>query len=601
MLKSLGSAVGQIGQRMRTEPVTRRVPGGDRGESVLHLQAHALGRARRAERRRQYRTLAVLLVVFASMVAVFSIGFHQVMEYEGRSFNWFSSVYWTLTTMTTLGYGDITFQSAPGQAFSVLVLLSGSIFLLVMLPFVFIQFVFMPWMAQRELRRAPRSLPASMNDHLIITEMGSVEASLIARAEQAEVPYVLVVDDLDEVVRLHDEGYRVIYGDLDDPETYRNARVETAAMVVASRNDRSNTNITFTVSEIAPEVLIVSTANSEQSIDILEIAGADRVLRLGEILGQAMAARTLGRDGRSHVIGEFAGLQIAEASAAGTSLVGYSLVDLQLRARLGIGIIGVWNRGRFEIATGETTLGDRSVLLLAGTPQQLMAYDHEFSVARPEAQHIVIIGGGRVGRAVARAIEAEGMSYAIVEQLAERERPGGNYVIGDAADRSVLQSAGIDRSDTILVTTHDDDVNVYLTRYCRGLRPETRIVSRSRLDRNVSTLYRAGADAVLSYSGTCSAAIWNELRTEETLLVAQGLHVFRTRVPKQLVGKTLAEAHLHKRTECNVVAVEHEGRIQGNPDAVTPLPADAELVLVGTTEAEGRFCAEFPHARRRVR
>ncbi len=601
MLKSLGSAVGQLGQRMRDEPARRSVPGGDRGESVLHQQARARGRAYRAGRRRQYRTLGVLLVVFASMVTVFSVGFHQVMAYEGRSFSWFSSVYWTLTTMTTLGYGDITFETSLGQAFSVLVLLSGSIFLLVMLPFVFIQFVFMPWMAQRELRRAPSSVHGAMHDHLIITEMGSVEASLIDRAEQAEVPYVLVVDELDEVTRLHDEGYSVIYGDLDDPQTYRNARAESAAMVVASRNDRANTNIAFTVSEIAPEVKIVATANSEQSIDILEIAGADRVLRLGEILGEAMAARTLGRDGRSHVIGEFAGLQIAEACAAGTALVGHSLLDLQLRARLGVGIIGVWNRGAFQVATGDTLLDDRSVLLLAATPQQLKAYDHEFSVARPDAQHIVIIGGGRVGRAVGRRLEAEGMSYTIVEQLAERERPSGHYVIGDAADRSVLTAAGIDRSDSILITTHDDDVNVYLTRYCRGLCPETRIVARSRLDRNVSTLYRAGADAVLSYSGTCSAAIWNELRAEETLLVAQGLNVFRTPVPRELAGKSLAEIHLHRRTQCNVVAVEHHGRIQGNPDASMPLPADAELVLVGTTEAEERFCAEFPHARRRVR
>ena len=69
---------------------------------------------------------------------------------------------------------------------------------------------------------------------------------------------------------------------------------------------------------------------------------------------------------------------------------------------------------------------------------------------------------------------------------------------GDAADRDVRERAGLADADAILVTTHDDDVNVYLTRYCRGLRPDVRIVSRSRLDRNITTLYRAGADAVLS-------------------------------------------------------------------------------------------------------
>jgi voltage-gated potassium channel len=151
----------------------------------------------------------------------------------------------------------------------------------------------------------------------------------------------------------------------------------------------------------------------------------------------------------------------------------------------------------------------------------------------------------------------------------------------------------------VLITTHDDNTNVYLTRYCRGIRPDARIVSRSRLERKVSTLYRAGADAVLSYAGTGSAVIWNHFRGDETLLVAQGLNVFRTPIPRELVGTTLVDAHVYRRTQCNVVAVETAGLIQGNPDARVPLPSEGELVLVGTDHAEARFSEVFPHARRR--
>lgn len=569
------------------------------GESVLHQQARARGQAYRTERRRQYRTVFALVGVFVVLVAIFSVVFHMIMDYEGQRYSWFSSVYWALTTMSTLGYGDITFSSDLGRGFSVVVLLAGSIYLLVMLPFIFIQFVFLPWMTQREHRRAPRSVANSISGHVVLTELGPIEAALVDRCVQAEVPYVLIVDDVDEVMRLHDEGYQVVFGDYDDPETYRNVAVDRAAMVVATRNDRTNTNIAFTVREIAPSITIVASANSPASVDVLEIAGVDHVVQLGEILGSAMAARSLGADGRSHVIGDFAGLKIAEAAVAHTDLVGRDLSDIGLRHRTGIGIIGVWTRGRFEIATGATVLGENSVLLLAATPDQLTAYDAAFSYVAPEIQHMIVIGGGRVGRAIARAAVAEGSSCSIVEQLAERMRPGFDYVIGDAADRAVLEQAGLDRATVAQITTHDDDVNVYLTRYLRGLRPDLQIVARSKLDRNVSTLYRAGADAVLSYAGSGSAAIWNHLRGDETLLVAQGLNVFRTPVPRQLVGRTLADAHLHRRTECNVVAVEHDGRIHGNPDAHEPLPPGAELILVGTTEAEARFCEVFPGARRR--
>jgi voltage-gated potassium channel len=561
---------------------------------VLKALGPFLGQLFAGFRARNVRVLVYLGIVFVSMVAIFSSLFHVIMEREGQSFSWVSSVYWTIVTMTTLGFGDITFESDTGRVFSVVVLLSGSTFLLVVLPFVFVQFVFLPWMDSRQARRTPRSISDEIVDHVVLTEFGPVEQALAARARQAGIPYVLLVDDIPRAASLHDEGVQVMVGDLDDPETYTKARVDQAVLVAATRNDRSNTNIVFTVRERAPEATIVATANAPASVDILELAGANEVVQLGEILGAAMASRTLGPDGRSHVIGAFAGLQIAEASVAGTELVGRTLADVQLRARLGVGLIGVWNRGRFEIATGATRLEESSVIILAATADQLLAYDREYSFDSAVDRPMVIIGGGRVGRAVGRAFQSAGLNYSIIEQLQDRVKPGANYVIGDAANREVLEQAGLDDAAAVVITTHDDDVNVYLTLYCRRLRPDIRIVSRAKLDRNVSTLYRAGADAVLSYAATCSAAIWNQFRGDETLLIADGLNVFRTPVPRQLVGVTLADSHLHHRTGCNVVAVEHGGEIHGNPDPHEPLPVGGELLMIGSDAAEAAFLAAFP-------
>ena len=103
-----------------------------------------------------------------------------------------------------------------------------------------------------------------------------------------------------------------------------------------------------------------------------------------------------------------------------------------------------------------------------------------------------------IARPIEDSLTAQGMAelYHAVENPLVRVLARMEHV-GVGVDRSVLEAAGIDDAGAILITTHDDNVNVYLTRYCRGLRPDARIVSRSKLDRNVSTLYRAGADAVL--------------------------------------------------------------------------------------------------------
>jgi hypothetical protein len=68
----------------------------------------------------------------------------------------------------------------------------------------------------------------------------------------------------------------------------------------------TNTNVAFTVREISESVPIVATASFPASVDILELAGCNRVLELGEMLGQSLARRILGRDAKSHVIGSSA-------------------------------------------------------------------------------------------------------------------------------------------------------------------------------------------------------------------------------------------------------------------------------------------------------
>lgn len=267
-------------------------------------------------RRHNVLLLVRLLVLLVLLVVAYSISFHILMAREGRHYSWLTGVYWTLTVMSTLGFGDITFHTDVGRAFSIVVLLSGTVFMLALLPFVFIQFVYMPWMEAQSAARAPRSLDPRTRGHVVLTGLSPVEATLIRMLRRAEWEYVLIVPDLNEALRLHDEGYRVMFGDLDDQDTYTQARASQAAMLVTARGDALNTNVVFTVRESSAEVMIVATASSPASVDILELAGCSRVLQLGEMLGHALARRVLGRDAKTHEIGRFEELLIADAAAA---------------------------------------------------------------------------------------------------------------------------------------------------------------------------------------------------------------------------------------------------------------------------------------------
>ncbi len=80
------------------------------------------------------RMLLRFIAILTAMVTLYSIIFHFLMVWEGQEYSWVTGFYWTLTVMTTLGFGDITFSSDAGRLFSIFVLLSGVIFMLVLLP-----------------------------------------------------------------------------------------------------------------------------------------------------------------------------------------------------------------------------------------------------------------------------------------------------------------------------------------------------------------------------------------------------------------------------------------------------------------------------------
>ena len=540
--------------------------------------------------RHNIRLLLRFVAILIGMISVYSVVFHLLMQREEQEHTWLTGFYWTITVMSTLGFGDITFHTDLGRAFSILVLLTGMIFLMILLPFTLIEFFYAPWVEAQARARAPRELPQSTRGHVILTHYDSVTTTLIRKLDQFGYPYCLLVRDPDTALRLHDEGIQVMVGEPDLPDTYEKIRLPQAALVAATGSDVENTNIAFTVRELSKGVPIVTTVSQEAAMDILQLAGSNRVFRLGQLMGQALARRISGGDAISHVIGHFDKLLIAEATATGTPLIGKTLTEANLRSLVGVSVIGVWERGVFHPASAGTRITGNTVLVICGLAEQLRNYDQMFCIYHVNQSPVVIIGGGRVGRATGRALEQRKVDFRIVEKLPERVRQFENQaVIGDASDLEILERAGIKEAPAVIVTPHDDDQNIYLTIYCRKLCPDIQIISRAVQERNVSTLHRAGADFVMSYASMGSNIIFNFLKRSDILMIAEGLNIFKVKLPPPLQGKSLAEGAIRPRTGCTVVALQRNGDMLLNPDPNVPMDHTSEIVLISNAESEKQW------------
>ncbi|HIJ35922.1 MAG TPA: potassium channel protein [Deltaproteobacteria bacterium] len=537
---------------------------------------------------RNLKMLMKFFLLLITMITVYSVLFHFLMMLEDKKFSWITGFYWTLTVMSTLGFGDITFDSDLGKLFSMVVLLSGIVLLLIMLPFTFIQFFYAPWLEAQTKARAPRKLPEDIEDHVILTNYDPITMNLVDRLRQYQYEYVIVMEDVKKALELIDLDYKVVVGELGDPDTYRRLKVEKATLVVANIDDMMNTNIAFTVREVSKEVPIVANADLDDSVDILQLAGSTHVFQFMKLLGQSLARRVLRTSAQANVIGSIDSLLLAEAPAMRTTLVGKTLQQSRLRETTGLTIVGVWEKGMFENSTAATRINSTTVLLLAGTTEQLKNYDERFGGHQKFPAPVLILGGGRVGRAAAEALEEGDIDYRIIEKnkrLVEDDR----YIYGSAADISILEQAGIKKAPSVIITTHDDPTNIYLTIYCRRLRPDIQIISRATLDRSISKLHTAGADLVMSYASLAANTILNLLKPDEVLMLAEGLNVFRVGVHSSLINKSLAESQIRMQTGCSVIAIKQDGKMVSNPDPSLCFRENDELIMIGTNDAEKRF------------
>ena len=283
----------------------------------------------------------------------------------------------------------------------------------------------------------------------------------------------------------------------------------------------------------------------------------------------------------------------------GRPLEGKSLAESRVRETTGLNIIGLWEEGRYIAPQPETLLDARKVLLLAGTEEQLKRFDEQFGSRLRSQGPVLILGGGRVGKAAAETLESHRIPHRIIEKNKKLVRDNPQYVLGSAADIETLNRAGIQEAPSILITTHDDHTNIYLTIYCRKLRPDIQIISRANTERSLHKLHSAGADQVMSYASMAAGMIFNLLRPHGLQILAEGVNLFRAAVPPSFVGRTLSDCRIRRLTGCNLVGVSSGGGMRINPEPSYVFHPRDELFLVGSDRGRKRFLEVYPQGEER--
>ncbi|HVE94934.1 MAG TPA: potassium channel protein [Acidimicrobiales bacterium] len=209
--------------------------------------------------------------------------------------------------------------------------------------------------------------------------------------------------------------------------------------------------------------------------------------------------------------------------------------------------------------------------------------------------HVIVCGWGRVGRAIAREVAADGRPVVVVDQDENRLRGIPHFhVVGDATSDDILLEAGLQRAHALIAAIDTDAENLYVTLSGRSLRPDLFIIARARDEASEEKLVRAGADRVVNpqaIGGARMAAFVSQPNVSEFLDVVMHDGSFEFRLAEvviepgsPLAGKSLLDAAIRERTGALVLALRKpDGGFVTRPTADAVIEPGHVLIVIGTS------------------
>jgi voltage-gated potassium channel len=285
--------------------------------------------------------LAIAMLV--ALVLIGTSGFHYI---EGWA--WFDGFYMTLTTMATVGYGEIHPLSHTGRIFNSFLIVAsviGAGFTIATFSQALIEFEFGKVFGRRRMENEL----ARLSDHYIICGAGRVGRTVARELRERGQKCVIIEIDSVRARWAEDEKISVIIGNASSEDILLKAKIDRASGFVAAVNsDAENLYIVLTARGFRPDLRIIARASEEEATSKLLRAGATQVISPYFFVGRRIAQLFLRPNVLDFIDTAFGterlDIEIGEVKIPEQSmLVGKKLADSMIRQQAGVIVLAVKN------------------------------------------------------------------------------------------------------------------------------------------------------------------------------------------------------------------------------------------------------------------
>jgi len=294
---------------------------------------------------------AILFLVLALIAGV--VGYQVV---EGWNFS--DSIYMTVITLATIGYGETNPLTPAGRIFTMLLIMIGVGALTYGLTAA-TAFVVEGTLTDMIGRRRMDVEIHKLNDHIILCGLGETGRHIAQEFLKIQVPFIVIEKDGDRIKQMEKIGrFLYIEGDAASDETLLKAQIKTAkGLVTALTQDRDNVFVILTARGLKQDLRIVSRVIEEESRVKLVKAGADETVSTNFIGGLRMASVMIRPtvvsflDKMLRASGD--DVRVAEAKIPpGSGVVGQSLREARIYEKTGLIVIGIAKGEKYDLNPG---------------------------------------------------------------------------------------------------------------------------------------------------------------------------------------------------------------------------------------------------------
>lgn len=326
----------------------------------------------------KYRRLRQELIGgFVALASVFLLGTLWYRFVEG--WTWIESSYMTMSTLATVGFGEIKPLGQRGRLFTMVLIILGVVsigYIVNRLTEALIQGYFQEGIRQRQERR----LIEQLSDHYIICGLGRTGRQVAIEFYAEKIPFVVIDADPVQIDRAKELNYIAFLGDATLDESLLAAKIERALCIVSAlTSDAENLYTVLSAKTLNPKIRAIARASTEEAVQKLQRAGADAVVSPYITGGRRLAAAALRPQVMDFVDGILTGTDRAFymeeflIDPKTCPCVGLSLREAHLRSRSGALVLAIRRADGTLIGgpTGETELMAGDLLICMGTAEQL--------------------------------------------------------------------------------------------------------------------------------------------------------------------------------------------------------------------------------------